>query len=69
MSDDDDVSLGELVRTMLRMEKKLDEVTGDHEKRLRDLERQNATLRGWLIGALCVGGLGGVTGVTALFGG
>lgn len=33
------MTLGELGRSLARMEAKLDAVTGDHEKRLRNVER------------------------------
>lgn len=36
---DDDVTLGELGRSLARIEAKVDTVTGDHEKRLRAVER------------------------------
>jgi hypothetical protein len=35
----DDVTLGEIARGLLRMEAKLDMLTADHERRLRQLER------------------------------
>lgn len=35
----DDVTLGEIARSLQRMELRLDTVTGDHEQRLRDLEK------------------------------
>ena len=36
---DDDVTLGEINRGLTRMEHKLDTAIGDHEKRLRNVER------------------------------
>lgn len=39
MTVDDDVTLGEVVRLFTRIEQKLDTVTGDHERRLRTLEK------------------------------
>lgn len=66
---DDGITLAEMGRAINRIERKLDGVTGDHEKRLRELERQNATLRGWLIGAAAAGGLGAASGLTALVSG
>lgn len=36
---DDDVTLGELGRSLARIEAKVDTVTGDHEKRIRAVER------------------------------
>jgi hypothetical protein len=35
----DDVTLGEVVRSLQRIERALDTVTGDHEARLRKVER------------------------------
>jgi hypothetical protein len=53
---------GEIARSLRRIETKLEEVTGDHEKRLRAIER-------WMYGAAGAGGLGALTGLMALFGG
>lgn len=39
MNPGDDVSLGELGRSLQRIELRLDVVTGDHETRLRKVER------------------------------
>lgn len=39
MSPDPEFTMGEVARTMQRIETKLDAVTSDHEKRLRSLER------------------------------
>lgn len=36
---EDDVTLGELGRSLARIEAKVDTVTGDHEKRLRNVEK------------------------------
>jgi hypothetical protein len=36
---EDDVTLGELGRSLARIEARLDLITGDHERRLRDLEK------------------------------
>jgi hypothetical protein len=36
---DDGVSLGEVARSLQRIERQLDTVTGDHEARLRKVER------------------------------
>ena len=36
---DEDVTLGEINRGLTRMELKLDTAIGDHEKRLRNVER------------------------------
>lgn len=69
VADGDGITLAEMGRALNRIEKKLDEQLGDHEKRLRELERQGATLRGWLIGAAAAGGLGAVSGIVALLGG
>lgn len=34
-----DITLGEIARTLKRLELKLDAVTGDHEERIRKVER------------------------------
>lgn len=39
MTVDDDVSNAEIVRSLQRIEARLDTVTGDHEARLRKVER------------------------------
>lgn len=39
MVGDDDVSSAEIVRTLKRIEARLEQVTGDHEQRLRKVER------------------------------
>lgn len=59
---EDEMTNGEIVRLLLRMEKKLDEVTSDHEKRIRALER-------WVWGAAGAGGIGALSGLAAFFGG
>lgn len=59
---DDLLSTGELTRSLARIERKLDEVTSDHEKRLRAVER-------WMWTAMGFGGVGAASGIAALFGG
>lgn len=36
---EEDVTLGEVARSLARIEGKVDTITGDHERRLRDLEK------------------------------
>ena len=58
----DDVTMAELARSMQRIESKLDQAIGDHEKRLRRLEQ-------WVWTAAGAGGVGALSGISALLGG
>ena len=73
---EDELSNGEIRRALGRIERMLEKAIEDHNSRdealdvrIRALENQNATLRGWLIGAAASGGVGALTGLLALFGG
>lgn len=61
----DDITLGEIRRSLERIEKKLDQVALDHEQRIRRTERiMHASL------GLALAGAGtGVTGLLSLVGG
>lgn len=56
---DDDLTLGELGRSLVRIEQKLDQAIGDHENRLRRVERVM-----WV--ALGLAAAGGVSGIGTL---
>lgn len=56
---DDDLTLGELARSLARIEHKLDQAIGDHETRLRRVERVM-----WV--ALGLAAAGGVSGIGTL---
>ncbi|MBX6357645.1 MAG: hypothetical protein IRZ05_17555 [Micromonosporaceae bacterium] len=56
---DDDLTLGELARSLVRIEMKLDQAIGDHETRLRRVERVM-----WV--ALGLAAAGGVSGIGTL---
>lgn len=58
--------MGSIERQLERIERKLDKVTDDHEKRIRALERSL-----WLAGgiALVGGGGGAVSVLSVIFGG
>ena len=60
LDDAQSMTMGELGRAIIRIERKLDGAMDDHEKRLRQLER-------WMWGAVAVGGAGLASGVGALF--
>lgn len=53
------VTLGEVGRSVIRIERKLDELANDHERRLRTVERAI-----WISAGL--GGAGTATGLSAL---
>ena len=59
---EDEMTNGELTRTLVRIERKLDEVTSDHEKRLRTVER-------WMWTAAGTGLVGAAAGLSALLNG
>jgi hypothetical protein len=59
---DDEMTFGELSRILGRIEKKLDEVTNDHERRLRAVER-------WMWTAMGLSAAGAGTGIWSLLGG
>lgn len=61
MTDPDAVTLAELARGQMRIEHKLDRVTEDHERRLRQLERAV-----WI--ATGTGAAGFTSGLAALLG-
>lgn len=52
----------EMASGFARLERKMDEVTGDHEKRLRALER-------WMWTCIGLSLTGALSGITAFFGG
>lgn len=54
-----EVTNAELSRSLVRIEVKLDSVTGDHERRLRSVER-------WMYMAMGLAGAGAVSGVGSL---
>ncbi len=56
MGDEDEVTTGELGRSLKRVEDKLDKALGDHEQRLRRIERMTYV-------ALGIAMAGGITGV------
>lgn len=53
------VTLGEVARTVARIERKLDSELADHEQRLRQLER-------YMWGAIGTGAAGAASGIGAL---
>jgi hypothetical protein len=59
MSGDHEVTLGEVARTTMRIERKLDGLSDDHERRLRALER-------WMWGAIALGGAGSAAAINQL---
>jgi hypothetical protein len=60
MAAHDEVTNSELSRSLVRIEQKLDTVTGDHERRLRTVER-------WMYVAMGLGGAGAASGVATMF--
>lgn len=58
----EEVTTGELARSLQRIEAKLDQVTGDHEQRLRRVER-------WMWTAMGLAGAGAVSGIGSLLSG
>lgn len=61
MVEDDlrEMTMGEVARTLARIEQKLDAITSDHEQRLRRVERYVWVMTG-------VGATGATTGVASL---
>ncbi len=58
MTTTEEMTIGELGRTIARIEVKLERLVYDHEKRLRTLER-------WMWGAAGTGAVGAATGAAA----
>lgn len=54
-----DITMGEMGRTVARIEHKLDQMVEDHEKRIRTIEK-------WMWGLAGLGGAGAASGVGAL---
>lgn len=65
----DDVTIGEVVRTLDRMEKKLDAALADQAVENRDVSKRIATLEQWRWFIVGGAGLGGFGGLLSLFGG
>lgn len=64
-----DVTLGELARSMERIERKLDKSIDEHDNDTNTLERRVAALEQWRWFVVGAGAVGGASGLWSIFGG